>query len=293
MNDGEGYRIKSFFPILLLGVALLLILGLGIIVGFYNVPTSQAGIIVDPLSKSIGGPILGPAFGLKWPWQSIVTVPYTVSALTMSAEKGADYPAFQVFTSDRIEVGMSLTIRYEVDPNKVITLYRNYPALNWEFTTMHSISQQIIKSDTKDYLWTEYSTNRDEIAAKLQTDLQAAFINEPTFAGAIVNVEFNLNNVQYPDVLVAELEKTTAAQQSIITAQNQRQATLVNANATALAQIIQAEGQSKSIEIIKAQFGDQWPLYYTMAQLNNIAEKGGVVIWSNGQTPNVVIPQKP
>ena len=278
------------------GVIVLLVIVLiggvfAVFLGLYSIPTSQAGIIVDPVSKGISGPVIGPAYGLKWPWQSIVTVPYTVNFLTMSDDKGADYPAFSCFTSDRIDVLMSLTIRYEIDPTKVLNLYRNYPTQNWEYSTMHSISQQIIKTDTKDYTWTEYSTKRDEIATKIQNDLQTAFTAESTFAGAITNVEFNMNNVKYPDVLIAELEKTTAAQQSIVTASNQRQATLINANATALSQIIQAEGQAKSIETIKAEFGDQWPLYYTMSQLNNIAEKGGIVIWSNGQVPNVVIPQ--
>ncbi|TEU06305.1 hypothetical protein E3I90_02540, partial [Candidatus Bathyarchaeota archaeon] len=45
-----------------------------------KVDVGHAVILVDPLSKSIGDPMLGPAFALKAPWVSAVDIYYATDS---------------------------------------------------------------------------------------------------------------------------------------------------------------------------------------------------------------------
>lgn len=52
----------------------------------YSIGVGQAGLIVDPMTQTISPPVTGPTYGIKWPWQNLVVIPYARESLGMWGE---------------------------------------------------------------------------------------------------------------------------------------------------------------------------------------------------------------
>ena len=129
-----------------------------------------------------------------------------------------------------------------------------------------------------------------------------ALSDEPSLKGAIINIEVDLKNVAFPQRLVDELQATVAAQQAVVTAENQRKSAIILANATAQTALIQAEGEARAqiarakgeadaIQQIIAVVGqDGWQTYYNMQKLKEISPNIDTLIV--GTDGNFLIPLK-
>jgi regulator of protease activity HflC (stomatin/prohibitin superfamily) len=175
--------------------------------------------------------------------------------------------------------------------------------MNWEFTTINSITSETTKGITKNYGWTEIKDKRVELASQIQEAMRVALQDEPSLKGAIINVEVDLKNVGFPQRLVDELQATVAAQQAVVTAENQRKSTLILANATAQKNLIEAEGEANAqiarakgeaiaIQTIIEIVGKEgWQTYYQMQKLKEISPYiDTLIVGESGITP--VLPVK-
>ena len=298
------YRYPRFPVIVPIAIVGLIVIGVLIVLSGASVGVGDVALVIDPLSGTISNPVAGPRWFLKLPWQSIVRVPYSTQYLILSdSDANADFRSLMCFSKEGIEVATDIVVRFGIDVNKAALLYQSYPAMNWEFTTINSITSETTKGITKNYAWTEIRDKRVELATQIQDAIRGALSNEPSLKAGIINVEVDLKNVAFPQRLVDELQATVAAEQAVITAENQRKSTLILANATAQkvlieaegeanAQIARAKGEAEAIQtIIEIVGSDGWETYYTMQKLKEISPNIDTLI-IGGTNPTTVIPIK-
>ena len=292
------------FPVLIpIAIVALILVGVVVVISASTVGVGDVALVVDPLGGTVSNPVVGPRWFLKLPYQSVVKIPYSTQYLILSnSDPNADFASLMCFSSEGIEVTTDIVVRFGIDVNKAAALYQSYPAMNWEFTTINSITSESTKGITKNYSWTEIKDKRIELATQIQDSIRTALSDEPSLKGAIINVEVDLKNVAFPQRLVDELQATVAAQQAVVTAENQRKSMLILANATAQkalieaggearAQVARAKGEADAIQQIIAVVGsDGWQTYYNMQKLKEISPNIETLIV--GTDGNFLIPLK-
>ena len=297
------YRYPKFPVIIPIAIIALVVIGVFALLGGASVGVGDVALVVDPLSGTVSNPVVGPRWFIKLPYQSVVKVPYSTQYLILSnKDPNADFASLMCFSSEGIEVTTDVVVRFGIDVNKAAALYQSYPAMNWELTTINSITSETTKGITKNYTWIEIKDKRVELANQIQAAIVKALSDEPSLKGAIINIEVDLKNVAFPDRLVNELQATVAAQQAVVTAENQRKSAIILANATAQTALIQAQGEARAqiarakgeadaIQQIIAVVGqDGWQTYYNMQKLKEISPNiDTLIVGTNG---NFLIPIK-
>ena len=156
------------------------------------------------------------------------------------------------FSSDQLEMNVTIQMRWQLDPELLIELYRNYPKLDYEVTAIDSILEETIRFVTKNYTALQTIGNRPLIAEQMQTAVQEKLHEEPTLSQAIVNIRFDLKNIAYPEGYTLAIEQKLEAEQKQLQAEFERQRVLILANATAQELIIKALGEAQArIEVAK------------------------------------------
>ncbi len=298
------YRYPKFPTVIPIAIVGVILVGVLILLSGASVGVGDVALVIDPLGGTVSNPVVGPRWFLKLPWQSVVRVPISTQYLILSdSDANADFRSLMCFSKEGIEVATDVVVRFGIDVNKAAALYQSYPAMNWEFTTVNSITSETTKGITKNYAWTDIRDRRVELATQIQDAIRQALAIEPSLKGGIISVEVDLKNVAFPQRLVDELQATVAAQQAVVTAQNQRQSMLILANATAQkvlieaqgeanAQIARAKGEAEAIQTIIAVVGSEgWQAYYTMQKLKEISPNIDTLI-IGGTNPTTVIPIK-
>ena len=297
------YRYPKFPVIIPIAIIALVVIGVLALLGGASVGVGDVALVVDPLSGTVSNPVVGPRWFIKLPYQSVVKVPYSTQYLILSnKDPNADFASLMCFSSEGIEVTTDVVVRFGIDVNKAAALYQSYPAMNWELTTINSITSETTKGITKNYTWIEIKDKRVELANQIQAAIVKSLSDEPSLKGAIINIEVDLKNVAFPDRLVNELQATVAAQQAVVTAENQRKSAIILANATAQTALIQAQGEARAqiarakgeadaIQQIIAVVGqDGWQTYYNMQKLKEISPNiDTLIVGTNG---NFLIPIK-
>jgi len=156
------------------------------------------------------------------------------------------------FSSDQLEMNVTIQMRWQLDPNLLIELYRNYPKLDYEATAIDSIMEETIRFVTKNYTALQTIANRPIIAEQMQTAVQEKLLEEPTLSRALSYIRFDLKNIAYPSGYTLAIEQKLEAEQKQLQAEFERQRVLILANATAQELIIKALGEAQArIEVAK------------------------------------------
>jgi len=259
MIEDREERRKSRFRSFLKAAAIAILASIIVISAFFssamfvNVPVGYGLILIDPLTKSIQGPILGPTWYLKAPWVQGVLVYYAVDSLGMwgdGTDPYADYPAVRCFSRDQLEMTVDVMVRWKLDPAKLLDLYRNYPNLNWKDKTIASVVRQTMRFVTANFTAVETVEKREYIAAVMKDEIWRRLQSEATLAGAISYFEFDLRNIGLPPSYTSAIEAKLVAEQQKLQAEFERARILILANASAQEQIIKAEGTARAKIII-------------------------------------------
>ncbi len=263
----------------------------------YQVGVGCAGMVVDPLTGTISDPVLGPTFGLKAPWTTVITVEYARETLGMwgdSTDELADYPSIDCFSQDQLEMQVDIMIRWSIDPAKLVSLYQSFPSLNWEGKAVASLVREHVRYITKQYTAVQTIELRDVIGLEIEQELINAINEAPSLRGAIIEIEVDLRNVALPDSYTTAIESKLAAQQLkiqadfeadrvIILANADAQALLIGANATAQQKIIDGQGIREAINVLVAEqniteedFKEFLEVYVYLKTLETLAENENV-----------------
>ena len=206
-----------------------------------SVGVGHAVVLVDPISKSIGDPILGPTYAFKAPWVSAVDVYYATDSYE------ATVPSF---SSDQLEMQIEVLVRWSLDPGKIKDLYKNYPRLNYE-AAIQSVLEETMRLITKNYTALETIEFRNVVRDQIEETVLDVLATEPSLAGALMQLEFDLKNIGYPDKYTSAIEDKLVAEQQKIQAEFERERILILANATAQEIIIEASGEAEA-KVIEA-----------------------------------------
>jgi len=156
------------------------------------------------------------------------------------------------FSSDQLEMNVTIQMRWQLDPNLLIELYRNYPKLDYEATAIDSIMEETIRFVTKNYSALETIANRPIIAEQMQSAVQEKLLEEPTLSRALSYIRFDLKNIAYPAGYTLAIAQKLEAEQKQLQAEFERQRVLILANATAQELVIKALGEAQArIEVAK------------------------------------------
>jgi len=156
------------------------------------------------------------------------------------------------FSSDQLEMNVTIQMRWQLDPNLLIELYKNYPKLDYEATAIDSIMEETIRFVTKNYTALQTIASRPIIAEQMQTAVQEKLLEEPTLSRALSYIRFDLKNIAYPAGYTLAIEQKLEAEQKQLQAEFERQRVLILANATAQELIIKALGEAQArVEVAK------------------------------------------
>lgn len=220
--------------LLIILIVFAIIFALTMVVG---VGVGHAVVLVDPISKSISDPTLGPTYTVKAPWVSAVDIYYATDSYE------ATVPCF---SSDQLEMQIEVLIRWSLNPDKIRDLYNNYPNLNYKGTAIESILEETIRLITKNYTALETIEFRDVVRNEIETIVLEELHTEPSLAEALMRLEFDLKNIGYPEKYTSAIEDKLVAEQQKIQADFERERILILANATAQEIIITASGEAEA-----------------------------------------------
>jgi len=198
--------------------------------------------LVDPLTKSTSDPIVGPTYVMKAPWVTAVDVYYATDSFE---------DTIACFSSDQLEMQIQVLLRWSLDPEKLRTLYQNYPRLNYKQAAIESIMAETIRLVTKNFTALQTIEFRDIVRNEIESAVRQEVTTEPSLAEALVRFEFDLRNIGYPAKYTSAIEDKLVAEQQKIQADFERQRILVLANATAQEVIIKASGEAEA-KVIEA-----------------------------------------
>ncbi|MCP8323250.1 MAG: hypothetical protein L6N96_03635 [Candidatus Methylarchaceae archaeon HK02M2] len=249
---------------------------------FVNVPVGHSVVLVDPLTKNVSDPILGPTWAVKAPWVTAVDIYYAVDSLGMwgtGEDPFADYPGVKSFSKDQLEMDLDIMIRWRLDPDQIRELYLNYPSLNWKERTIVSIVRQTIRFISKDYAAIETIEQRDLIAQVMQDAVLQKLNEEKSLGNSITGFEFELRNIGLPDKYTTAIEAKLVAEQEKIQAEFEKDRILVLANATAQQAIIEAEGLSEAKIIIAEGTREAISMIIESAGITSSEEIAQLYLW--------------
>ena len=156
------------------------------------------------------------------------------------------------FSSDQLEMNVTIQMRWQLNPDLLTELYRNYPKLDYEATAIDSIMEETIRFVTKNYTALQMIASRPVIAEQMQTSVQEKLLEEPTLSKALSYIRFDLKNIAYPSGYTLAIEQKLEAEQKQLQAEFERQRVIILANATAQELIIKALGEAQArIEVAK------------------------------------------
>jgi regulator of protease activity HflC (stomatin/prohibitin superfamily) len=229
---------------ILVVILLIFLVGMALIgfLCFFMVGVGEAALLVDPLAGTVSEPRIGPTWGLRAPWVRVVKVYYATDTFE---------DVIPCFSSDQLEMQIEVLIRWSLDPDKIKELYQNFPNLNYKEKAIESIMAETIRLVTKNYTALETIEFRDVVAYEVEQSVLNSITAEPSLADALIRLELDLKNVDYPTKYTDAIEDKLVAEQQKIQADFEREKILILANATAQKQIIEAQGIAQS-KILRA-----------------------------------------
>jgi regulator of protease activity HflC (stomatin/prohibitin superfamily) len=246
-------------PKLVMAITLIVVIIVAFLVVFFltmwvNVPVGNAVVMVDPVGGQISEPVLGPTWATKAPWVTPVQISVAVDTLGMwgdGTDRTADFPTVKSFSRDQLEMEIDIMMRWRLDVSNVKNLYENLPQMNWKEDIIASIAREQVRIITKEFTTIETIEQRDYVAQTMRDAIWNKISTSAPLAGAVIDFEFELRNIGYPDKYTIAIEDKLVAEQQKIQADFERQITVIEANATAQKITIEAAANANAT-IIKA-----------------------------------------
>ena len=306
MENEDRYQFNPQFgllgyAIIIIGVLIAIFAAVFFLTMWVNVPVGSAVVMVDPLSGTISQPVIGPTFATKAPWVNAVQIQISVDTLKIwgdGTDPTADFLTVKSFSKDQLEMKIDLMLRWRLDPAKIKQLYENLPQKNWKNDVIASIAREQVRIVTKDFSTIETIEQREVVAQAIRDVIWNKISVSVPLASAIVDFEFELRNIGYPDKYTSAIEDKLVAEQQKIQAEFNKQIIIINATANAEritiaaaananATVIEAEATKEAIELVLEASGADASsetriaeLYLVMQTLQRIAPDVDILIMS-------------
>ena len=170
------------------------------------------------------------------------------------------YPAVTTLSKDGLSIDVDVTVRWRLNPSKVLDLYKLYPAKNWQDSLIIPTIREVCRNVLTGFTGMEIISNRSAVDTAVAIAMQSAFSHLPSVEDAIYYDQMNMRDIGLPAQFTSAIEAKAAAEQAAVAAMFQAQqiTTLAQANADALiiaalaaanATIIGAEASAEAVYI--------------------------------------------
>ncbi|MDH5460976.1 MAG: prohibitin family protein [Candidatus Bathyarchaeota archaeon] len=219
---------------------------------FRTVAVGYGAILVDPIAKSISGPITGPAWFFKAPWVTDIHIYFAIDSIGMWKEDAVqgDYPPITPISKDGLRIELDVLVRWSLDSTKLNALYERFPNLDWKDRVVASVIREAGRDIVGQYTVVQIIENRSVITRVLSEEIVSSLYAEESLLNALINVEVDLRDVDPPAEFLKAIEAKLAAEQSKLQAEFERERILILANASAREKIIAARGEAESRLIV-------------------------------------------
>ena len=304
MFNEKEERIRRVIRPSLVGIVMVVLLVSILLVSltvFVVVEVGYVLLIADPITRTVSDVVaIGPSWYFKLPWQAAVPIYYATDTYE---------DIIPTFSRDQMEMKIQVLIRWSLDPTQTRELYINYPTLAYKVKAIESIMEETVRLVTKNYTVIETIEFREVVTHKIQEAVLKAVKEEPSLADALIHLELDLKNIEYPAKYTSAIEDKLVAEQMKIQAEFERDRIIVLANGTAQGVIIEAEGQAQAkiivadsikqaIQMISESVGTTnstriGELYMYLEALKQIAPEINVLIITTGEGGIPIIYQIP
>jgi len=251
------------------GIALALILLVGGVFAtacIFYVDVGNVGIVYNNFTGQIArDPRLAPQIHFKLPWESVKIVFIATDYVNMwseydeagtairTGEEEGHWAALDVPTTEGLVLHMDATVRWHVSASSAREVVVNFPALDYRDKVIFPAIREVTRDITGKHSALElYGAQRDVIALAIKEKITERLANDPVIPNTIILEDFYMRKVWLPIDFKRSVEAKLVAEQDWKRAEFRRLETLVNANATAQAKIIEATGDRQAT-IIKAE----------------------------------------
>ena len=231
----------------------LIIIGAIAVSSFTYVQQGYACLTIDPISGNINDAVLGEKFFFRMPWTRTVHIYYATLSTEMWTDTEAglkgEYPAVKVLSKDGLDIEVDILIRYELDENALVELYKSYPDLRYEDKAISSIAREDVRDVISKYTTLEVVELREAISVDMTNKILNSLKIEPSLKGALKNVQIDLRDIDPPQSFKIAVQAKKTAEQAKLQAEHERETKLIQADANARQAIILAEGEAMSTMI--------------------------------------------
>jgi len=200
-----------------------------------------------------------------------------------SGRGSGDYPAIETLTKDGLQAWIDLTVRWRIRPDYASAIVRSYPNLDYEDKFLIPEIRKVARDVVAQYEAAMISEVRQRIGLEIMERLQRNLDADEKVGGAFVIDEVYVRNIRLPNEFMNAIQEKLAAQQRMIAAQYERNRTLILANASAQAKIMEAQGEaqarviqakalSDAIELIAQAGGNREAVAQLYVLLQNLAQ---------------------
>lgn len=309
MSDGErGFHFDFTAKLVVTGIIMVVLIVSLLWVANSWVTASQghALLIVDLRSHEVNDPIMGPAGGLYADGfarmiglQQVVDIYYETDKVEMWTEwrqEGAnyvetgrgDYPAVITLSKDGLAIEVDILVRWSLDPNGLVQLYKNYPNLNWKDIGINSIIREKVRDVVSGYSAIDIISQRQKISSDITAAVQKGLSEDTVFSSVVKSIVVDLRNIDPSVEFVKAIERKLAAEQAKLQAEFEYERALTLAKADAESKVIIANGTREAISTIISITGNSnsteiAELYMYLMTLQNIAPNVKFLIVNMGQ----------
>ncbi len=297
------------------GILVIVVLFL-LFLSVYTVDLGYAAVTVDPFTSKISEvPVIGPRIAIKAPWQQVKKVYIATDAIHMWTDINAaklglgsvvgEYPAIEALTQDGLQAWVDLTVRWHILPSSVPQIVKSYPALDFEEKLIIPEIRKITRDIVAEYKAAIIPEKRTEISMRILDQLRQILSKDPSSGGGIIIDDVYVRNIKLPDKFLQAIQDKLTSQQRMIAAFYERNRTIVLANASAMAKILEARGEAESriiiangtaesIKLLIKAGGkpeDIIPLIIYLQGLKEVASSNAtIILTTGGQQVPVLIP---
>lgn len=270
MRKEEKEEFVPFYIKHLKGIILLVILILAAISSvplcLYYVDIGQVGItynvftgVIDPMPNG------GPMFHFKLPWQGVKYIFIATEMVDMwtdfdketgKAIQSGDWVALDVPSSEGLVLYMDATTRWHIIGSEAKNLILSFPDVESykDKVVLPAIREVVREATGKHSALDLYGPMRDVISANIKEKLRDRLWSDQAIPKTIVLEDFYMRKVWLPVDFSKSVESKQIAEQNLKKAEFERQTRLVQANATAQAMIIEAQGMAEAVRLVQERF---------------------------------------
>ena len=265
MSERVGGGIDGF----IVAIALVILLiggGITYVLFTFYVGIGQVGIVYD-ISGNIDPNIrLGPTLHFKLPWQGVKTINIGTDYIDMwtifntdgTVQKMDDegWGALDVPTIEGLKCQMDITARWHIMAGAdFLKLVRSIPDLNYQDKVILPAIREVVRDTTGKHSAIElYGPQRDLISQNIRTRLADRLKNDPRIPDTIELEDFYMRQLFLPADFEASIRAKQIAEQNMAKAQFERTQKLIQANATAQATVLEAQGMAEAVRLVQQRF---------------------------------------